>query len=89
MVPYRGTLTIPKVEPELYIGCGACESICPVSPHRAIQVFANPIHKTAELPPEEEIQKKSDRFWIFKKNKYFCNVLLTNECFMMSEINYK
>ena len=54
MVPYEGTLTIPKVEPELCIGCGGCESICPVRPERAIVVIANATHQTAELPKEEE-----------------------------------
>ena len=57
MVPYKGILTIPKVEKELCIGCGACESICPVRPERAIVVIANTIHQTAELQPEEEMQK--------------------------------
>jgi polyferredoxin len=57
MVPYKGTLTIPKVEPELCIGCGGCESICPVRPGRAITVVSNVTHKTAELPKEEEIQE--------------------------------
>ena len=57
MIPYDGTITIPKVEPELCVGCGGCESICPVRPERAIVVFANDIHQTAELPPEEEIRK--------------------------------
>lgn len=56
MVPYEGTLTIPKVEPELCIGCGGCESICPVRPERAIVVIANATHQTAELPKEEKVQ---------------------------------
>jgi polyferredoxin len=34
MAPQLGTLTIPQVEPELCIGCGGCESICPVNPLR-------------------------------------------------------
>lgn len=32
MVPYKGTLTVPKVIPELCIGCGSCEYICPARP---------------------------------------------------------
>ena len=32
MVLYRNGLTIPEIEPEICIGCGACESICPVRP---------------------------------------------------------
>ena len=56
MIPHTGTLTIPKVEPELCIGCGGCESICPVRPVRAIVVKPNPVHLTAELPKEDEIK---------------------------------
>ncbi len=41
MVPYEGTLTIPQVNPDLCIGCGGCESICPVRPMRAIIIKAN------------------------------------------------
>jgi polyferredoxin len=57
MVPYKGTLTIPQVESELCIGCGGCESICPVRPARAIVVISNPTHKTAELSKEEEVKE--------------------------------
>lgn len=38
MVDWEEGLTIPKVEPELCIGCGACEYICPVKPDKAIIV---------------------------------------------------
>jgi len=54
MIPYKGTLTIPKVEPELCVGCGGCESICPVRPHRAIIIEANEVHLEAQKPKEEE-----------------------------------
>ncbi|MDR1723512.1 MAG: 4Fe-4S binding protein [Tannerella sp.] len=56
MVPYKGTLTIPQVEPEICVGCGGCESICPVVPQRAIIVHSNPIHKTAEKPKDDEVK---------------------------------
>jgi ferredoxin len=56
MIPYEGTLTIPKIEPELCIGCGGCESICPVNPHRAIRIKPNTAHQLAELPAEEEVK---------------------------------
>jgi ferredoxin len=63
MVPYKGTLTIPQIEPDLCIGCGGCESICPVNPHRAIIVVANKVHLKAEKPPEEEkLDVKLDDF---------------------------
>ena len=51
-------LTIPTVKPELCIGCGACEYICPVRPYRAIYVEGNRVHQVAELPydPNEKQQ---------------------------------
>ncbi|UKI47157.1 MAG: 4Fe-4S binding protein [Phocaeicola vulgatus] len=45
MVPFKGTLTIPHVNPDLCIGCGGCESICPVRPLRAIMIKSNEVHK--------------------------------------------
>ncbi|MDR1557303.1 MAG: 4Fe-4S binding protein [Tannerellaceae bacterium] len=57
MIPYEGTLTIPQVEPELCIGCGGCESICPVNPHRAIIVVANKEHQQVSPPEEEEVKE--------------------------------
>ena len=53
----RGTLTIPQVNPDLCIGCGGCESICPVRPMRAIIIKANEVHKFVEKPKEEEVKK--------------------------------
>ena len=48
MVPFRGgRLTIPEVTPELCIGCGACEFICPVIPDKAIVVDGLAVHATA------------------------------------------
>lgn len=57
MVPYEGTLTIPQIEANLCIGCGGCESICPVSPMRAIIVKSNKVHQFVEKPKEEEIKE--------------------------------
>ena len=57
MVPYEGTLTIPQVNPDLCIGCGGCESICPVRPMRAIIIKANEVHKFVEKPKEEEVKR--------------------------------
>jgi ferredoxin len=56
MVPYKGTLTIPEVNPDLCVGCGGCESICPVRPERAIVVEANAVHKQIEPPKQEEVK---------------------------------
>ena len=38
MVDYKDGLTIPKVTPEICIGCGGCEYICPVRPLRAVEI---------------------------------------------------
>ena len=53
---YEGTLTIPQVNPDLCVGCGGCESICPVRPMRAIIVKSNVVHQTIVLPEEEEVK---------------------------------
>ena len=47
MVPWKHGLTIPKVEPDLCVGCGACEFICPATPHKAIIVKALTTHANA------------------------------------------
>ncbi len=57
MVPYKGTLTIPEVNPDLCVGCGGCESICPVRPIRAIMVKANAEHRRITLPKEGEAKE--------------------------------
>lgn len=54
MEPYKNGLTLPHVYKELCIGCGGCESICPVRPIKAINVVASNVHGVAQLPPEEE-----------------------------------
>lgn len=57
MIPYKGTLTIPSVDPDLCIGCGGCESICPVRPMRAIIIKSNTVHKFVEKPRQEEVKQ--------------------------------
>ncbi len=49
------TLTVPVVEPDLCVGCGGCESICPVRPERAIIIKSNLVHQRVEKPAEEEV----------------------------------
>lgn len=48
MVPYKNGLTIPEVEPDICVGCGGCEYICPVRPLTAIYVEGNPVHLEAQ-----------------------------------------
>ena len=50
MVAYKGSRTIPQVTPDICIGCGACEYICPASPVRAIYVIANETLQLANMP---------------------------------------
>lgn len=58
MVPYKGTLRIPVVDPEICVGCGGCEYICPVRPHRAIHVVAHSIQQKAKKPEYEQVEEK-------------------------------
>ncbi|WP_234367674.1 4Fe-4S binding protein [Parabacteroides pacaensis] len=58
MVPYKGMLRIPEVNPDICIGCGGCEYICPVRPDRAIHIVANAIHKKVQKPEYEQVEEK-------------------------------
>ena len=50
MLPWNNGLTRPKVtNPEVCIGCGGCESICPEA-GKAMTVYRNEIHQKAEPP---------------------------------------
>jgi len=59
MIPYEGHegLTIPHITPDICIGCGGCEFICPVHPNRAIFVEGNVVHQQREA---FEIGEKKD-----------------------------
>ena len=59
MVPYKESLNIPEVEPEICIGCGACEHACPVRPHRAIYVDGLPVQQVAQKPEIKESKEGS------------------------------
>ena len=65
MDPYINGLTLPHIENELCIGCGGCESICPVRPDKAIVVLANEVHQTAVKPVEEEMLEIKQENLIF------------------------
>lgn len=55
MVEWTNGLTIPQVEPELCIGCGACEYICPVRPKKAIIVSGLKVQGTAQVGSSEQV----------------------------------
>ncbi len=59
MIPYDKIegLTIPFINPEICVGCGGCEYICPVRPYRAIYVEGNIEHQQRKAFKEE---KKED-----------------------------
>lgn len=63
MIPYKNGLTIPEVTEDLCIGCGGCESICPVRPFQAIYVEGNTKQINARKPSEaKKFNKKIDSF---------------------------
>ena len=78
MIPFgdeKKSLYIPYVHPDVCIGCGACESICPVRPHRAIVVEGLAVHKpakkfeesmrkhkTIQTKPTEKLEKTDNPF---------------------------
>lgn len=63
MIPYKNGLTIPEVTENLCIGCGGCESICPVRPYQAIYVEGNSDQIKAKKPSEaKKFEKKIDDF---------------------------
>lgn len=43
-------LYAPQINPEICIGCGACEFICPARPHKAMRVEGNKVHKKVKPP---------------------------------------
>jgi len=60
MVEWKGRsdgLRYPSVNPDICIGCGACEYICPAQPVKAMKIQPLSIHGTS-LPPKEEKQEE-------------------------------
>jgi ferredoxin len=64
MIPYKNDgLTIPEITKDLCIGCGACESICPVRPYQAIYVEGTSTQLKAKKPTDaKKFNKKIDDF---------------------------
>ena len=59
MVPYKEDLTIPKVLPEICIGCGSCQYSCPAQPRKAMTVAGVAVQ--SETPDPAVILKKNAR----------------------------
>lgn len=65
MVPWKNNLTIPEVDPDLCIGCGGCEFICPVRPDKAIIVNGLKVHERAKkivLGQENTVREMEEEF---------------------------
>lgn len=57
MVPYKDNLTIPEINEDICVGCGACEYACPVTdPHPAIFVWPQQVHQVADKPVSEKLE---------------------------------
>ncbi len=62
-IPFRVNLLLPKVNPSLCIGCGACEHACPVRPDRAITVSGIMEHEMAEkVISKKAVENVPDEF---------------------------
>lgn len=55
MVEWEEGLTIPKLEPEFCIGCGACEYSCPARPEKAIGVSGVKNQGTAKVGSSKQV----------------------------------
>ncbi len=53
MVPYKGHLTIPEIDPSICIGCGGCEYVCPAIPYKAIYVEGIDTQNIIEIKHDE------------------------------------
>ena len=53
-VPYGDNLRLPKVNPDLCIGCGGCEYACPAQPDKAITVSS----RASTVAPRNLLSKR-------------------------------
>ncbi|GHT15121.1 ferredoxin [Bacteroidia bacterium] len=58
MVPYKDGLRIPQVDESLCVGCGGCQSICPVRPTTAIVVKGVAVQKHLNIAQEEQAEEE-------------------------------
>jgi formate hydrogenlyase subunit 6/NADH:ubiquinone oxidoreductase subunit I len=54
MTPYKDGLRIPDVNVDLCVGCGGCQSICPVRPRTAIAVVGQEVQAKLNIAKEEK-----------------------------------
>ena len=63
MVDYKDGLTIPSVNPDICVGCGGCEYVCPATPFKAINVEGNVVQlKAKPFKDEKNKDVKVDSF---------------------------
>ncbi len=62
MVPYKGALTIPEINPEICVGCGGCEYVCPAIPFKAIYVEGVTTQRRITIEHEEVDEIQVDDF---------------------------
>ena len=63
MIPYANGVTIPSINPDICVGCGGCEFICPVRPFRAIFVEGLAVQgRRAVIQEEKRNEAQIDSF---------------------------
>jgi len=60
MIPYKDSLRIPHVTPDICVGCGGCEYICPTAEPKAIRIIASAEQRRAQKPEYEKVEEVED-----------------------------